>query len=253
MGIFSSICSGISSIVSRIPTPPIIDTIKTIGKAAKWVGKKLGLIEDEVADSAPVTENSSAREIDRMQDILQSYSRTYKKHAEEIEEACIELVDQYFTYLLNEIKKNDDIQRNIGLNNLEKNQRKLRREIEGTITDVVAKRISLDDDECRRIIALQQSDSKSIRVKVFCEDVLKEARNELSKKVTKILDEQTDEINSFLEDYSSENLNAIKRSFSEFKKWERDFENDTFDKERAVVIPLYKLKIFDDIEKKLGE
>lgn len=246
MGFINSIISNSGTILDKIVT-------KAVEKAVEWVSKKLGLIEDEVADSAPVTENSSAREIDRMQDILQSYSRTYKKHAEEIEKTCIELIDQYFTYLLNEIKKNNDIQRNIGLNNIEKNQRKLRREIEGTITNVVAKRISLDDSECRRIIALQQSDSKSIRVKVFCEDVLKEARNELSKKVTKILDEQTDEINSFLEDYSLENLNAIKRSFSEFKKWEQDFKNDTFDKEKAVVIPLYKLKVFDNIEKKLGE
>ncbi len=246
MGFINSIISNSNTILDKI-------VIKAAEKVVEWVSKKLGLIEDEVADSAPVTENSSAREIDRMQDILQSYSRTYKKHAEEIEKACIELIDQYFTYLLNEIKKNNDIQRNIGLNNIEKNQRKLRREIEGTITNVVAKRISLDDSECRRIIALQQSDSKSIRVKVFCEDVLKEARNELSKKVTKILDEQTDEINSFLEDYSLENLNAIKRSFSEFKKWEQDFKNDTFDKEKAVVIPLYKLKVFDNIEKKLGE
>lgn len=233
MGFFGSIWSGIK-------------------KAARWVGEKLGLVEKEISESKPVTENSSVREIDRMQDILQSYSRTYKRRATDIEDDCINLIDKYFTDLLNEIKKNDKIQRSIGLNNLEKNQRKLRREIEGTITDVVAKRISLDDDECRRIIALQQSDSKSIRVKVFCEDVLKESRDKLVRKITKILDEQTENINSFLEDYSSENLNAIERSFSEFEKWEQDFENDTFDKERAVVTPLYKLKVFDDIEKKLG-
>lgn len=233
MGFFGSIWSGIK-------------------KAARWIGEKLGLVEKQISESNPVTENSSAREIDRMQDILQSYSRTYKKRATDIEDDCINLVDKYFADLLNEIKKNDNIQRSIGLNNLEKNQRKLRREIEGTITDVVAKRISLDDNECRRIIALQQSDSKSIKVKVFCEDVLKESHNKLVRKITKILDEQTNDINSFLEDYSSENLNAIKRSLSELKKWEQDLENDTFDKERAVVTPLYKLKIFDDIEKKLG-
>ena len=223
-----------------------------IKKAARWVGEKLGLVEKEISDSKPVTENSSAREIDRMQDILQSYSRTYKRRATEIEDTCIDLVDKYFTYLLNEVKRNENIQRSIGLNNLERNQRKLRREIEGTITDTVARRISLDDNECRRIIALQQSDAKSIRVKMFCEDVLREARDKLARKITKVLDEQTDDINSFLEEYSSENLNAIERSFSEFEKWEQDLENDTFDKEKAVVIPLYKLKVFDDIERKLG-
>lgn len=87
---------------------------------------------------------------------------------------------------------------------------------------------------------------------MFCEDVLREARDKLARKITKVLDEQTDDINSFLEEYSSENLNAIERSFSEFEKWEQDLENDTFDKEKAVVIPLYKLKVFDDIERKLG-
>ena len=154
MGFFGSLWSGVKAIGSGIK------------KAARWVGEKLGLVEKEIAESKPVTENSSAREIDRMQDILQSYSRTYKRRATEIEDTCIDLVDKYFTYLLNESfeKRNENIQRSIGLNNLERNQRKLRREIEGTITDTVARRISLDDNECRRIIALQQSDAKSIRV-----------------------------------------------------------------------------------------
>lgn len=222
-------------------------------RVVKWVVEKLDFLNKEVEDSNPVDENSSAREIERMQNLLQEYYRTYKTRAAEIEDACISYIDEYYTELLVEIKKNENIEKSIGLNNIERNQRKIRREIEGTIEDTVSRRISLDDLKCRQIVSMHRSDAKAVKIRVFCEDVLKDSRDKLSRKIRKTLDDQTDDINSFLEDYAKDNLNSVNRSLDEFKKLEKEMENNTFDKERAQVLPLYKLQVFNNIERQLGE
>ena len=82
--------------------------------------------------------------------------------------------------------------------------------------------------------------------------MLRKAQSALIKNIAEVLDEQTNDINSFLQEYIDERESSVARKKDEFEKWEYDLENNTFDKERAIVVPLYRLKVFDDIERKLG-
>lgn len=120
------------------------------------------------------------------------------------------------------------------------------------MVSVIEKRMSLDDVECREILRTYAGSTKARKLDDFGERVLRKAQSALIKNIAEVLDEQTNDINSFLQEYIDEKESSIARKKDEFEKWEQDLENDTFDKERAVVLPMYRLKVFDNIERKLG-
>ena len=223
-----------------------------IKSAARWVGEKLGIISEKVGNSGSVTNNSSALSIEKMNEILMSYSKEYKNHAEKCEMECITITDEYFMHLMEKMKQKREIQQGVGFRRLESTQRSLHREIRGAIIKVVERRLSLDDNECREIIALPASDSKKFKMINFCNKVIDEANINLSNKVADVLNQQAEEIDNFLQDYMDEKEQSLLNMKHGFADLEKKFMTDGFDAEQIQILPYSKLYIINYIEEKVG-
>lgn len=255
MDFFDGVKSFASSLINTVTNfgSKIIDKVKSVfSNPDPKIEKDLNKVKEKIAKSAPVTEYSTPQRVYETQYDLSSYPEIYCRRAKEIEDVCIDYIDEYFTAIFREIEQYESIRKNIGLINLKKNKRKLYKKVEGSMVSVIEKRMSLDDVECREILRTYAGSTKARKLDDFGERVLRKAQSELIKNISEVLDEQTNDINSFLQEYIDERESSVARKKDEFEKWEYDLENNTFDKERAIVVPLYRLKVFDDIERKLG-
>lgn len=218
----------------------------------RWLGEKLGLISEKVGSSNSVTENSSLTSIEEMNELLMSYAKEYKRHAERCESECVEMTDQYFADLLGKIKKNKELQDKIGLRNLENAHHSLHKEIHRSMLGVVEKRLSLDDRECKKIIALPASDSKKFKITNFCKKVMQEANDNLSNKVEGVLKRQSEELNQFLQCCTEEKEQSLRNRKQEFENLEKNLMNEDFAAEQLQIIPRQKLYLIKYIEENLG-
>lgn len=233
MGIFDSLWNGIKS-------------------TAKWIGKKLGLISEDIGHSEAINENSNTLSIEQMNKLLCSYSTEYNKIAKKTEDNCLDIVNKYFEYLLGEIQKNHDIQQLIGIKKLEKTQKDISNQIKGTIIKTVASKLSLDDKECRKILSLPPCDNKTFKMKNYCSDILDKANNDLADKVTQVLREQSYEINNFLDYYMTEKENSISGLKNAFSDLEKQIQNDGFEAEKLQLRSKLKINLLNDIYSKVA-
>lgn len=72
----------------------------------------------------------------------------------------------------------------------------------GSVKNPMAKRMSLDDSECLRILKLDSGTEKKKQMKKFSKKVINEAFSNLSVKVRDVLNEQSEDIEEFFLDYA---------------------------------------------------
>ena len=174
---------------------------KGIGNVIKKIAKKLGIIDEEIGSSKSTNENSQVNDIAYMSKTLDSYSQTYKKLAENLEDNCINFVDGYFDQLLTDLSGLTELYQSIDVSHLRKTQNNIRGQIRGAYINPIKIRLSLDDNECRKIIKLAPGDSKTQKIKEFSNRVFLEANKNLIESVQKVLQEQIEEINTRVAEY----------------------------------------------------
>lgn len=79
------------------------------------------------------------------------------------------------------------------LKRVKRNRSKIRTTIIGSLKEPLAKRMSLDDPECLKILKLDSGKEKEKAMKKFSKKIIRESLNNLAMKVTNVLQEQTEE------------------------------------------------------------
>ena len=120
---------------------------KGIGNVIKKIAKKLGIIDEEIGSSKSTNENSQGNDIAYMSKTLDSYSQTYKKLAENLEDNCINFVDGYFDQLLTDLSGLTELYQSIDVSHLRKTQNNIRGQIRGAYINPLKIRLSLDDNK----------------------------------------------------------------------------------------------------------
>lgn len=157
-------------------------------------------------------QSSNLYTTERLNEILVSFSEKYLKHSVEIENQCIKYVEDYCDSLvctLEESSKYTD--GTFNFRRVKNNRSKIKRIITGSIKEPLAKRMSLDDSECLKILKMESGTKKKNKMKAFSEEVVQDALYNLSVNVRNVIDEQSESI----EDYFT--------TFAE--SWEKEVEN----------------------------
>jgi len=203
----------------------------------------------DAGESEAVDENSPALSIEKTHLLLRSYSEKIGETAEEIEDKCTKYVEDYFDELtkLVEQGKSEPVKKGIGMKRLLGTKRNIRRKIRGSITGAVSKKMSFDDAECLRIIAMKPGTEKEEGMRFFCNKIIKEANEELANNIEEALEEQFDEINQFLESYAEEKELALQNMIQDLSEMEKHDIQDENDKERLKLLPQIKLDMIDKI------
>lgn len=115
---------------------------------------------------------------------------------------------------------------NINLNNIEREQRKTEDKIHGFIVNRIAKRISLDDEECYEILKLEPGKEKTKRLDEFYRKVLKEAVLELTDILRDTMEKQTDIVEERIQQRIDSIVDICETKATDFEKIQKLKEKD---------------------------
>ena len=192
----------------------------------KWAQEKveevLDWVDSKIGDSKAVDASSSADQVNDVNEILLDYSERYRHFACELENDCLALVQKRFEETMELLNARVELKRDFKqeIKALRRRHEEFCATIPDAITGVVAKRVSIDDSECRSILALTASDSKRYKLRNFCKAVVREANDNLAQRVHAALVEQANEIDDALDEYMEEkeqNLSNMQRIFAQME------------------------------------
>ncbi len=191
-------------------------------KVQEKIDEVLDWVEGVLSNSKPVDESSSADQVNDVNEILLDYSERYRSFARELENDCLTLVQQRFEETMELLTARAELKRDFKqeIKALRRRHKELCDAIPDAITGVVAKRVSIDDSECRSILALAASDSKRYKLRNFCKSVVREANDNLAQRVHTALVEQANEIGDALDEYmeaKERNLSNMQRTFAQME------------------------------------
>lgn len=201
---------------------------RAIGRGVEKVGDFLGA--DIISDFGIDIQYACAEEIgaeesykkdeaniystDRLNEILVSFSDGYYRQATTIENNCIRKVESFYDNLIQMIENAPAISYNkSNLSALKKGRSRISQTIAGSIKEPLSKKMSLDNSECLRILKMDSGTEKTKAMSAFSQKVIKDALNNISKKVRNSMDEQLEDIGDYLKSVSEEQ----EREFSKLK------------------------------------
>lgn len=219
-----------------------------------WAADKAGIIDlpEEVGEAEAIDENSSAQEINDSAELLEKMRSVYRRDGENIEESIQERISVFFDDWIDHLEDDEDFATYYDISALRREQRRLMREIRGSLTRPVSIRISMDDSECMSILSMSPGPQKKDRMDRFCKEVFRDAREDLESKIEDVLYRQTDEITKIMREYVERKTSAADRKKKEFEKMEKDMKSNTFNAEEAQLNPKAKIYALDEIKKILA-
>ena len=187
-----------------------IQGIKNFGQGLK------DLCADEISTENTFRKSSAnINTTQRISDILTEFTAQNLKEAESIEEQCIKIVENYYDRLISVLESaQGEMPTSAGLRRLKNARSRIRRTIEGTIKEPLAKRMSIDDSECLRILKMNAGPNKKRAMENFCTKVINEALRNTATNVRKALDDQLEDIQDYLENIQEEQ----ERTFANAKR-----------------------------------
>lgn len=215
--------------------------------------KQVEATSNEVAQWNPYDMyTSSVSETQRINEVLAEFSLNLSEECDELENLAIKESRAYFDIFieqLEEVNKNPALKINI---------KKIKREINSVIKSIkgsfkkhLAKRVSLDDDQCLAILELESGSHKEAKMKNFGKKVVSEALRELTKNIKTIIKEQQEyieeEINEQL-DVILLNLEQMSKSMQELEELKNSNSNE-LEEQKADIIT--KIAILDELDELL--
>lgn len=240
---------------------------RAIGRGVEKVGNVLG--SEKISNVGRNIQNACAEKVasegsydkkeaniyktDRLNAILVSFSEGYFQYATELEKTCIKLVEDYYDKLIDIIENAPNSAHSAAnLRALKSSKGRIAKTITGGIKEFLAKRMSLDDTECLKILKMNEGPDKGQAMTRFMRKVIREALDNLSRNVRISLNEQLEDVQDYLNGISEEQERAMQVLKEHFDKMVKDNELEQSDKEKNCVQPLYLIDATECVTKILG-
>ena len=235
----------------------VAEKVESAAKAVKeFFGGSSTQMEKETADvsrdigqTERYEDYHTTTQVRNTQTNLNKYLEKYRGKGEEAERACKNYVNESFDAIIEEISRNKAIAEKFSMNQLERKKNRLLREIDGAIVNAIREHLSMDDYECREILNMHRGPEKGQRMREFVLQTINDARNDLADTVEETMNQVNQDISDFLKEYVETQEKNANSKVTAFKQWERDMQNQTFDRERAQLPARKKLYAIEQIEK----
>ncbi|MEG0835724.1 MAG: hypothetical protein RR413_09810 [Christensenellaceae bacterium] len=187
---------------------------RAIGRGVEWAGKVMNSktlqvfgkgIQKVCAETAKETgntreynsETASFEDTQHIAKILADFHDMLEPQAKELEQECREVIDSYFSELIRSLSMLIENKR------VDKKLRNRQKTIIGSISNVfgivLSQRVSLADNECKRILEMPQGVKKEEAMSAFGEKVIEEGKSQLCKNVKTSIAELNEEISEELD------------------------------------------------------
>lgn len=273
MGLFDSIFNPVFNPIfkpsppTRLPAPipkPVEDWLEekkdqAKEKAKEWAQEKIddGLdwIEDKLGMSNTLDNQSSASQVYEINELLLEYNDGYRRFARTTEDKVLSLIREHFEQMMSLLSSTVELKREFRqeLETLRRKQQSLCDTIPDSISDAVAKRVSIDDLECRYILALSGSDDKRRKLQTFCKKVIREANNDLAQRINAELIEQCNDLAVALDEYIKTKEQNFKHIRSTFDQIENDLVKETNKRSDKCAFPMVFMHITERVDQLLFE
>lgn len=254
MGFWGAISSGfravgraIGSGVEKVGRAIGSDTIERIGSAVKYMCTEVDGVARKTGETDSYDkETARLAETQKINKALSDFSLNLQTQADELEEGALEESRVYFNYLIEELRESsyqNDMK--ININKIKRDLLKIEKSIKGSFKNHLAKRISLDDEECLKVLKMEAGSDKEKAMKKLGNKVLKEAREQLCERIKESLLDQQEYIEEQIMDKMDEmilNLDDISKKVSEFEALKHNNE-EKIELEKAKCIS--KIQVVD--------
>ena len=201
MGLFSFLGGLIGGAIEKIGEFTGIDAISDVGEAIQDVCS--GYSSNVGVESSYDRNTANVYSTEKLNELLMTFSEKSLKKSEELEKRCIQMAEEYCDTFIQFLQETSAIIKDTSnLKRVERNRSKIKGAIMGSVKNPMAKRMSLDDSECLRILKLDSGTEKKKQMKKFSKKVINEAFSNLSVKVRDVLNEQSEDIEEFFLDYA---------------------------------------------------
>lgn len=221
--------------------------IEPLSDAGIWIQK---CFAKKIASEASYNkQESTVNSTVRLNEILISFLEDANKKATLLEDWCIQNVTSYFNWLIDTMIENNQgtSLATSRLETLKDGRKNVASMIRGSIKNPLAKRMSLDDAECLKILKMDTGKDKEQAINNFENKVIKEAANNLIKNIHSVLKEQENNIIEFLDSVAEEEEKAIVAMQKHINDMLQNNKSNQSSKEMMCVNPLYIMKISDHV------
>lgn len=189
---------------------------------------------------------------ERLNEILVSFSEKYLKHSVEIENQCIKSVEDYCDSLIRFLEDSAKITNDTSnLRRVKNNRSQIRKTITGSVKEPLAKRMSLDDSECLKILKMDSGSKKKEEMKAFSEKVIYDALCNLSVNVRRELDEQSESIEDYFTTFSESREKEVENIKKQYDSMLQTGIAEESEIEKGCIKPLVIIRTAELIESKL--
>lgn len=186
---------------------------------------------------------------ERLNEILVSFSERYLKHSVEIENQCIKSVENYCDSLIRFLEDSTKITNDTSnLRRVRNNRSKIRKTITGSVKEPLAKRMSLDDSECLKILKMDSGSKKKEEMKAFSEKVVHDALRTLSVNVRRELDEQSESIEDYFTTFSESREKEVENIKKQYDSMLQTGTTEESEIEKGCIKPLVIIRTAELIE-----
>lgn len=255
MGWFSSAISSIGSAISsgaKAVGRAVGTVVETAGKITgreDWerAGRALKDWCSDVGEFQSYDKKTaSAADTATINELLTLYSSKLKDQADTLEKDVLDEVRNYFEDVISNI---EDSGIPVQTKQFRRAMTQTERKIKGQLKSHLAKRVSIDDQECLNILGMSPGSEKTNKMDTYGKKVLDEGLSQLSKQVEETVREYNEELQLLLNqllEQKEKNLNQIQQQFEDLLI---QVNGDLKDKEATKLKPAILLKSVEQLEK----
>lgn len=255
MGWFSNALSSIGSAISssvKVVGRTVGTIVETAGKITgqeNW--EKAGrALKDWCSDVGEFQsydkETASAADTATINEILTLYSSNLKEQADKLEKDVLDEVRDYFEDVISNI---EDSGIPVQTKQFRRAMTQTERKIKGQLKSHLAKRVSIDDQECLNILAMSPGNEKTNIMDTFGKKVLDEGLSQLSKHVEETVKEYNEELQLLLNQLLEQKEKNLKQMQLQFEELLMQANGDLEKKEATKLKPAILLKSAEQLEK----
>lgn len=177
---------------------------------------------------------------ERLNEILVSFSEGYLHGCDAIENSAIREVERYYDYLIDLVEQAPEkVSRPANIKALKNAKSRIAINIRGGVKEPLAKRMSIDDSECLKILKMDAGSGKRKAMNQFSDKVIREALQNLSRRIREEMDAHLEEIRLYFLDVSEAQESFMKQMQEHINKMLDNVDRKQGSIDQQCVIPLY--------------
>lgn len=244
---FKAVGRAIGSGVEKVGKAIGSERIEQIGSSIKYMCTEVETVAKKTGETDSYDkERARLIETQRINEALSQFSLNLQKQADELEEGALEESRVYFEYLVEQLRDASDANNmKININRIKREILKIEKSIKGSFKNHLAKRISLDDQECLNVLKMEAGAEKEKAMKRLGNKVLKEAREQLCDSIKECLIDQQEYIDDQIMDKMDEMILNLKDLSTKVTEFESLKQNNQGQIEMEKIKCISKLQIVD--------